>query len=119
MPSMIGLIHVAIQFPLYEKFKFIVAYRSKYSYLLLAVSSNLFLLEKNHAEPLNVKEILWCAIASKLVASSIAYPHEALRSRLQEQSKITGEKKYPTKIVIIWRMILSLNKIPRLSGLCT
>jgi len=78
VPSMIGLIHVAIQFPLYEMFKVMVAYR-----------------KNNPSEVLNVKEILACAAASKIVASSIAYPHESLRSRLQEQShKAIQEKKY-------------------------
>jgi len=68
MPSMIGLVHVAIQFPLYEKFKTTFANT-----------------KPDPKEQLNIMELFLCAAGSKVVASAAAYPHEVVRSRLQGQ----------------------------------
>ena len=79
VPSYLGLLHVAVQFPLYER---------------LRTSS---LGPKN--ESLNV---LVCSIVSKICASLATYPHEVLRTRLQtlKYSKYSG---LTDSIVTIWR----------------
>lgn len=66
LPSLMGVSHVVIQFPLYEKLKAETIAR--------------------HG-PGGPKELAWyeltaCAMASKLVASSITYPHEVVRARM-------------------------------------
>jgi len=68
LPSMIGLVHVAIQFPLYEKFKSMIVTR-----------------KPDPTKPLSVGELFVCAAGSKVFASAVAYPHEVIRSRLQDQ----------------------------------
>lgn len=60
--AMLGLPHVAIHFPLYEKLKFLWAPEKQW-YGILAAS-----------------------IVSKVVASTITYPHEVIRSRNQIKS---------------------------------
>ncbi|CAF1356071.1 unnamed protein product [Rotaria sordida] len=65
IPSMLGLIHVGIQFPLYEYFKKKLATNS---------SSD---------QRLSIKQLMFASSISKLIASCAAYPHEIVRSRLQ------------------------------------
>lgn len=77
IPSMIGLIHVAIQFPLYEKFKSMAQAR-----------------KPTPDTPLGLPELFLCAAGSKIFASAIAYPHEVIRSRLQGQGGLGVEKRY-------------------------
>jgi solute carrier family 25 (mitochondrial folate transporter), member 32 len=70
-PALLGLTHVAIQFPLYELLKRQVAARSE-----------------------NGKVGAWgylgCTLVSKMVASSATYPHEVIRTRLQTQQRANG-----------------------------
>jgi len=73
LPSMIGLIHVAIQFPLYEKFKSMAQ-------------------TKGPDEQLGLKDLFLCAAGSKVFASAAAYPHEVIRSRLQGQGRGSAAK---------------------------
>lgn len=66
-PSLIGVSHVAVQFPLYEKLKVIFhaeRHSSSESYSILLASS-----------------------LSKMAASLATYPHEVIRTRLQNQTK--------------------------------
>ncbi|KAJ3186573.1 hypothetical protein HDU85_007393 [Gaertneriomyces sp. JEL0708] len=69
-PSLLGITHVAIQFPMYEYFK------AK--------------LKSRHATPgqdLSPQDILLASAGSKMIASIAAYPHEVLRTRLQTQHR--------------------------------
>ncbi|KAI8993658.1 mitochondrial carrier domain-containing protein [Pilobolus umbonatus] len=63
-PSLIGASHIAIQFPLYEELKSIIIKREK---------------------ELNTVNILLASSTTKLIASTITYPHEVIRTRLQMQ----------------------------------
>lgn len=66
-PSLFGVTHVAIQFPLYEFLKDIF-------------SINI----TNFENPLWFRVVL-ASIISKMVAGSITYPHEVIRTRIQTQ----------------------------------
>ncbi|KAF1810216.1 mitochondrial folate transporter-like protein/carrier [Eremomyces bilateralis CBS 781.70] len=74
-PALLGLSHVAIQFPLYEFFKM-----------------QFTGLEMGEASP-NDHDMHWLGILgatflSKVCATSATYPHEVLRTRLQTQQRI-------------------------------
>lgn len=67
-PSLLGIFHVAVQFPLYEQLK-VWARRGDPDATLTSTS------------------ILACSGASKMVASIATYPHEVVRTRLQIQRR--------------------------------
>ena len=73
-PALLGLTHVAIQFPLYEFLKM------KFTGLEMGKTD------------LNHEDVHWFGIAaatvmSKIAATSATYPHEVLRTRLQTQQR--------------------------------
>ncbi|KLO17273.1 mitochondrial carrier [Schizopora paradoxa] len=69
-PSLLGILHVAVQFPLYEKLKFWTRDHS--------------------AHDLTTSQILLCSGVSKMCASLATYPHEVVRTRLQIQRRLIG-----------------------------
>ncbi|KAJ3300671.1 hypothetical protein HK104_008605 [Borealophlyctis nickersoniae] len=74
-PSLLGISHVAVQFPLYEKMKtWLKAYERK---------------KNPNAQDLSASDIFVASSVSKIMASTITYPHEVLRTRLQTQPNIT------------------------------
>ncbi|KAF2201990.1 mitochondrial folate transporter-like protein/carrier [Delitschia confertaspora ATCC 74209] len=70
-PALLGLSHVAIQFPLYEFFKM------KFTGLEMGQTN----------ESAHWTGILSATILSKICATSATYPHEVLRTRLQTQQR--------------------------------
>ncbi|WPK27677.1 hypothetical protein PUMCH_005074 [Australozyma saopauloensis] len=72
VPSLFGLVHVGIHFPLYEKLKSILHVSESED---IAKTSNMTLWR-----------LLVASSASKMIASTITYPHEILRTRMQMQS---------------------------------
>ncbi|KAF5370990.1 hypothetical protein D9615_010004 [Tricholomella constricta] len=66
-PSLLGIAHVAVQFPLYEQLK-----------LIARGDSDM---------PLSSQTILLCSAISKMTASIATYPHEVIRTRLQTQRR--------------------------------
>lgn len=67
VPSLFGLIHVGVQFPLYEYLKWKIK-------------------EKEGHQQIGFEELFVASFVSKILASVIAYPHEVLRSRMQDHA---------------------------------
>lgn len=86
-PAALGLLHVAVQFPLYEKAKSIQ--------------------KKNPNDPnesLQVHQILFASTGSKVIASIATYPHEVLRTRFQNQTASPPKyRNIPQAIGLIWK----------------
>lgn len=74
-PALLGLTHVAIQFPLYEYFKM--------QFTGLEMGEN----SKEHQD-VHWLGILGATFLSKICATSATYPHEVLRTRLQTQQRM-------------------------------
>ncbi|KAI9106098.1 mitochondrial carrier domain-containing protein [Phlyctochytrium arcticum] len=85
-PSLLGISHVAVQFPLYEQLK-----RMMHQYELKAGRSE---------ADLTATSILLASAGSKMIASVITYPHEVLRTRLQTQSTQRHITHIPDKICV-------------------
>jgi len=66
-PSLLGILHVAVQFPLYEHLKLCS--------------------QKDPDIPLSSNRILLCSAVAKMTASVATYPHEVVRTRLQTQRR--------------------------------
>ncbi|CBQ71692.1 related to YIA6-Pvruvate transporter of the mitochondrial inner membrane [Sporisorium reilianum SRZ2] len=73
LPSLFGVSHVAVQFPLYESFKSLARRRGGTA-------------QAEEAE-LEASTILLCSSTAKMIASVTTYPHEVLRTRLQMQPR--------------------------------
>ncbi|KAH8171391.1 mitochondrial carrier protein [Sarocladium implicatum] len=78
-PALLGLSHVAVQFPTYEYLK------TKFTGQGMGESPT-------HGEKANWTGILSASVLSKILASSATYPHEVIRTRLQTQRRpVAGE----------------------------
>lgn len=77
VPSLFGVTHVIVQFPVYEYLK--KSLQEKES--LCSIKKN----DSNDHE-LSVKSILIASSTSKIIASFFTYPHEIIRTRLQTQN---------------------------------
>ena len=90
-PNMLGLVHVAIQFPLYEELKHarVVGHRARSHPDHRGVDVEE---DDDEAEP-GAVQLLLASSVSKLVASSATYPLEVVRTRLHVQ-KSDGPQLY-------------------------
>lgn len=81
-PSLLGITHVAVQFPLYEALK--------------------LWMQDDARTPLTSAQILACSGSAKMCASIATYPHEVVRTRLQTQRRLLNPSptnaSYPSTI---------------------
>lgn len=104
-PALLGLTHVAIQFPLYEYFK------QKFTGLEMGATP-----ADAASAGVNTVGILAATFLSKVCATSATYPHEVLRTRLQTQQRVhhapnagaaaSAYKPHYTGVVNSFRIIL-------------
>jgi solute carrier family 25 folate transporter 32 len=100
-PAMLGLSHVAIQFPLYEYLK------QKFTGLGMG---------ENHSESEAKRHLLGISAAtflSKVCATTATYPHEVLRTRLQTQQRTVPSSSHED---ISFRGGLDRGHLPRAPG---
>lgn len=71
-PALLGLTHVAVQFPLYEYLK------------------TLLHINERQSKTAQIPQLLTASVISKIFASSITYPHEVIRTRTQIQLPVAS-----------------------------
>lgn len=79
-PALLGLTHVAVQFPTYE-------------FLKTTFTGQGMGESPSHGQDAHWLGILSASVLSKILASSATYPHEVIRTRLQTQRRpVAGEQ---------------------------
>ena len=84
LPSLLGIFHVAVQFPLYEQLK-VWARKPCFPFCLRRTYDPSEV--QGSSEPLSSRKILMCSAVAKMTASVATYPHEVIRTRLQTERR--------------------------------
>lgn len=95
LPSLAGISHVAIQFPAYEKIKYYLARRGNTT-----------------VDKLSPGSVAMASLCSKVVASVATYPHEVVRSKLQEQGQVRCQKMRYLGVVDCVRKVFYTEGLP-------
>lgn len=105
-PALVGLTHVAIQFPLYEFFK------KEFTGVEMGQQT-----DKDGAS--HTVGILSATFLSKVFASVVTYPHEVLRTRLQTQTRRRAMAKHelPGQVAVDAAKGEMTAEVPRYQGI--
>lgn len=80
-PSFLGISHVAVQFPTYEKLKIMFT-------------------DRHSGKTLTNVDLICASSLSKLIACAVTYPHEVIRTRLLTQTHRIGDRSYKYRGII-------------------
>ncbi|XP_050225423.1 nicotinamide adenine dinucleotide transporter 1, chloroplastic [Mercurialis annua] len=95
LPSLAGVTHVAIQFPAYEKIKCCIAKK-----------------KNTTVDHLNTGDVAIASSTAKVVASISTYPHEVVRSRLQEQGQVRNSAVHYSGVIDCIKKVFQKEGIP-------
>ncbi|KAK5778329.1 NAD+ transporter PWA37_000421 [Arxiozyma heterogenica] len=99
VPSLLGLFHVAIHFPVYEKLKL------KFKCYSLKDNN----VNRGHSE-IHLPNLIAASSVSKMIASGLTYPHEILRTRMQLKSSNNFGKKRGNYAIEVEKKLIPLIK---------
>lgn len=100
VPSLLGLFHVAIHFPVYEKLKL------KFKcYSLKDHNDN----NRGHSE-IHLPNLIAASSVSKMIASGLTYPHEILRTRMQLKPSTNYGRRTGNYAIEVEKKIIPLIK---------